>query len=165
MLSNLLSKFINRTSKTTDKERIASLSRLEQSRHYLLKVASRTDPTIDHMTSTRINVTAIDKNIESLTLRISDYVNTINSKEALVSANFYTEYFNITLDTFFIDDDGCYISTRELNKFINISKRLYEVLDSIKEKDPSTYAYADRLLTKTFASIQSVSIAVIEASD
>lgn len=165
MLSQLLGKFIHRNSKTTDKDRIANLSRLEQSKHYLLKVASRSDPTIDHMASTRINISTIDRNIDSLTTRIADYVDTIKSKEALVSANFYTEYFNITLDTFFIDEDGCYISTTELNKFINISKQLYEVLDIIKETDPGTYAYANRLLTKTFTSIQNVSVAVIEASD
>lgn len=164
-LSKLLGRLISRTSNTTAEDRIANLSRLEQSKHHLLKMDARPSRSIDLMVANRIQVTTVDRDIHTLTRRILQYVETINARETLVSSNFFSEYHVVTLDSFFIDEDGCYISVGELVSFVDSCKLLYSILDSIKESDPNIYAYANRLLTKTFASIQNVSLAVLEASD
>lgn len=164
MLSRILGRLVKRISNTTPEERITNLTRLEQSKHHLLKMTNRADKSVNMFKARRIPITAIDKNILALSERIVKYAETIEANETLVSANFFSEHSTVTMEDFFIDDDGCYISTDELILFAANCKRLYAALDSIKGTSPNIYAYADRLLTKTYTSIQNVSIAVLEAS-
>ena len=163
-LSQLLNRMVSRKSNTTDDDRVANLSRMEQSRHHLLKMEARLERSLDLMKANRLLVTTIDTNIYTLLKRVTGYAITFKAKEPLVSTQFFSEYHTIRLESFFVDSDGFYISVAELNKLVIACKMMFSELDTLKEKDPSTFAYADRLLTKTFTSIQNISIAILTAS-
>ncbi len=161
-LSKFLSRLINRKSNDTDDEQaqLGNLSKHEQAKWYVKRLATRKGRAFNPIKASLESFQTIDKNVEQLTLRLMQYTETIESGNSLTQQSCFTDFNTVTLDEFFTDSDGMYIPLATFNVFIESCEKLFAVLDQRSTTNDRDAAYAVRLLTKSFVSMQNICKAV-----
>lgn len=160
MLSKFLSNLINRKANSTDESKFANLTKFEQAKELIEKLSQKKGKLFSPIFASQQAFQVIDANLEHLILRLMQYVQTLEAGGGLTTSNCYTEYHVVTLDKYFTDDDGNYIPSSALLLFVATCQSLFAVLEKMAKTNQSEFNYHERLLTKSFISIQNICIAV-----
>ena len=87
---------------------------------------------------------------------------TIKRGEPLDATKYNQGIVSITLDQFFISEDGYYIETSEIYAFIEESLRLCELMEGAESAEFGVQEHNLRILTKTFVSLKSILAGLLE---
>lgn len=81
---------------------------------------------------------------------------TIKKSEALDGDKYALAMVEMTLDQFFISDDGYYIESTYIYEFVEEALKLCELMEGAESAEFGVQEHNLRILTKTFASLKSI---------
>ena len=156
MLNKLLGSWLKKASTNDEKAKISNLPKHEQAKIAVAALKDYKGKPFNALLAGSVSLESITTNIVVLNERINFYANNIEIGLGLVSADAYPEFKKVTLDSFFIDDEGNYISMYEMTKFIVSCERLFKAIDDAITREDSNISFSIRLLNKCIGSIQNV---------
>lgn len=160
VLSKFLSNLINRKSTSSDESKFANLTKLEQAKALVEQLSQKKGKVFSPIYASQYSFQTIDFNLEQLILRLLQYTQTIEAGESITATSCYTEYHTRTLDQYLTDEDGNYIPSITLTLFAETCINLFKALETLAVKNKQSFNYTERLLTKSFVSIQHICIAI-----
>lgn len=160
MLRQILTNWFNKTKPSNDAVKVNNLPKHTQVRMLVEKMANRKGRPFNALVANSISVQSIDLNIVLLIERIKHYTDIVIKEQNLTTASVLLEFKKVTLDQFFTDEEGNYISMNKMQEFIHVSIALFDAIDKVH---PSNQQYILRLLNKCINSIQYVCNAIEQA--
>lgn len=156
VLNKILGNWLSKTSTNDEKAKISNLPKHAQAKIAVEAFKARKGKPFNALMASSVSLESITSNIVTLNERINFYANNIENGLGLVSADAYPEFKKITLDSFFTDEEGNYISMYEMNNFITSCERLFQAIDDAIKREDSDISFSIRLLNKCIGSIQNV---------
>jgi hypothetical protein len=86
----------------------------------------------------------------------------VKQGESLDAMKYNLVLVNMTLDQFFISEDGYYIETSEIYTFVEESQKLCELMEGAESAEFGVQEHNLRILTKTFVSLKSILTGLLE---
>lgn len=166
MLKKILGKWLETASKNDDQAKVNNLPKHEQARLLVERVAARNagNRPFNPIRAAGVFLSAVNGDILSLTQRIDSYSEKLELDQGLSPQDVYSESKDVSLDQFFTDSDGMYISLAEFDVFLHSCQRLFTAIEHAMARNDRGVDYSIRLMGKCFTSIHSVCKAVEEAS-
>lgn len=165
MLSRILGGWLKKASNNDDQAKVANLPKHEQAKLMVEKIAGRkTGRPFNPMKAAVVELQCIDSNIIALMARIDGYSNKLELSEGLTPQDCFSEIKTVTLDQFFTDAEGMYISLETVDDFVTECRRLFTAVDRGLANKSRDVEYSIRLMGKCFSSIQHVCLAIEEAA-
>lgn len=165
MLSKILSGWLNKTSNNDVQAKVNNLSKHEQARLVVEKIADRKKGRpFNPIKAAVVELQCIDGNIISLMIRINNYADKLELSEGLTPQDCFSEIKTVTLDQFFTDSEGMYISLEMVDTFTTTCLRLFKAIERGVTNKNRDVEYSIRLMGKCFTSIQHVCKAIDEAA-
>ena len=165
MLSRILGGWLRKASNNDDQARVANLPKHEQAKLMVEKIAGRkTGRPFNPMKAAVVVFQCIDNNIIALMTRMDNYSSKLELSEGLTPQDCFSEIKTVTLDQFFTDAEGMYISLEMVDDFITECQRLFTAIERGLANKNRDVEYSIRLMGKCFTSIQNVCLAIEEAA-
>lgn len=164
MLSNLLGNWLKKTSTNDEKAKISNLPKHEQAKIAVQSIASRKGKPFNALRASSVRMQSITPNVIELIERLNYYSAKIDDGTGLVQSDAFSEFKNITLDEFFTNAEGNYISINKWGEFITSCEKLFTVIERAIARKDQNISFSIRLLSKCIASIQNVCKAAEEAA-
>lgn len=165
VLSRILGNLLNRSAPPADTPEappvnIANLPKHKQAQITLQRIAAREGRPFNAIKAASVELSVINPNIVALATRINEYAEKLELGQSLVPSDCFSEMKTVSLDEFFTDEEGMYISITAWYDFIKASNRLFTVTESGLSKNKRDVEYSVRLMGKCFTSILNVCNAV-----
>ncbi len=165
MLSKILGGWLSKASNNDVQAKVNNLPKHEQARLAVDGIIKRKKGhTFNPIKAAVIELQCIDTNIISLMLRMSSYADKLELSEGLTPQDCFSEVKVITLDQFFTDSEGMYISLEMVDDFTEVCQRLFGAIDRGLANKNRDVEYSIRLMGKCFSSVQNVCRAIEEAA-
>lgn len=109
-----------------------------------------------------IFINAVVPNIAKFIPLLKQINASIRKDEALDATKYNWVMVNITLDQWFVSDDGYYIDSSSIYDFVEESLRLCELMEGAESAEFGVQEHNLRILTKTFVSLKSILTGLLE---
>lgn len=156
MLNKLLGSWMKKASTNDEKAKISNLPKHAQAKIAVELLSQRKGKPFNPLRASTIMLDSVTGNIIDLNDKINYYATNIENGLGLVPTDAFSEFKHISLDSFFTDAEGNYISISKINEFITSCERLFKAIDTATVREDSHIAFSIRLLNKCIASIQNV---------
>ena len=165
MLSKILSGWLGKASNNDAQAKLANLSKHEQAKLVVEKIAERKKGRpFNPIKAAVVVLQCIDSNVIALMARIDAYAGKLELSEGLTPQDCFSEIKTVTLDQFFTDAEGMYISLEMVDDFVDSCQRLFTAIERGTANKSRDVEYSIRLMGKCFTSIQNVCNAIEEAA-
>lgn len=120
------------------------------------------DKNYSPLAASGIFINAVVSNIAKFVPLLKQMNNIIARGEALDATKFNWVLVNMTLDQFFVSDDGFYIESANIYDFVEEALRLCELMEGAESAEFGVQEHNLRILTKTFVSLKSILSGLLE---
>lgn len=109
-----------------------------------------------------IFITAPCDNINRMLVYIRGYNQMLRENKTIDAVDCNWTMREMTLDQFFVSEDGFYISSATIVQLIEETQRLCEFMDGAEEAEFGNLEHNNRMLTKYFVSLKSILAAFLQ---